>query len=829
MGKMRILDRTEALLPSPPFYFFTIITINSLPLKSPVQSPNAYNDFSSPCSPASPLPSPSSSPPSSLPSPSSSPSPSPSFPRHQPSSSSPMCILQSSAHSAYIAAAAAAATSSLGPLITERKQQWLDGFLTDLILKTYNHRRQSKELLDYKCDLQEAITRVLAATLCGLDGNGNGGGSGGSSSGPPLQFKIYLIGSSLTSIGSSRSDIDLCMVIYNSATGQVDDRYHNRIYAEVLLERISAILERAGLAFQSKVIRANVPILKFFDRNHIEVNLNLNKIVTVQNTMLLLWAAKNGINCAYFKSLSSYSLSLMAIFFLQNVVYPAILPPFSQLIDYVVQCTSLFQYHRGHHHNGLHVTSSVPFDAFHFIERFPAIPSPPPPPPPPALMLEDYRKAAAVAAAAIEYQQQQLLQQHLTNGNGNHNHHHHVHAPDAQHQQPQQQQQQANQLFSGSAISRVTFLDNSSQLPSLQSFPMPPPPPPPPPLPVLQQLIQQQQQQQSSSVTLVPPPKKKGKKGRKQQQQQLQVLQNGCVDELHHVGSLSSSSSSSSSVSSTTSSTSSSSSSSLSLEEMEATKHLPYYYYYYYYYYWSQFQLMQSKAVAAAAAAAAAGSHFLSSSSSSSATKSSGSLCGSSSASSSSSDNGDVISSSSSSSSSCASSLSGSLSVLSISSSSGCGGSTTTSPSSSPPSTSPNGTECTTTITNGHSVGDCGGSSSGNGSRSATLLHLESFKSTNVQSLGSLFAEFIAFYSDETVYDSVISVRTGRLMRRTDPHFARSSSTSMETFICIEEPFNHSNTSHSVHNEFMYHFIVKTFRWTRESISKLKLTMSDFV
>ncbi len=31
------------MLSSPPFYFFTIITINSLPLKSPVQSPNAYN------------------------------------------------------------------------------------------------------------------------------------------------------------------------------------------------------------------------------------------------------------------------------------------------------------------------------------------------------------------------------------------------------------------------------------------------------------------------------------------------------------------------------------------------------------------------------------------------------------------------------------------------------------------------------------------------------------------------------------------------------------------------------------------------------------------
>lgn len=56
---------------------------------------------------------------------------------------------------AYLPAASAATAASLGPMISERKQQWLDGYLTDLMLKTYTHRRQPKALLDYKCAFQE--------------------------------------------------------------------------------------------------------------------------------------------------------------------------------------------------------------------------------------------------------------------------------------------------------------------------------------------------------------------------------------------------------------------------------------------------------------------------------------------------------------------------------------------------------------------------------------------------------------------------------------------------------------------------------------------------
>lgn len=95
--------------------------------------------------------------------------------------------------------------------------------------------------------------------------------------------------------------------------------------------------------------------------------------------------------------------------------------------------------------------------------------------------------------------------------------------------------------------------------------------------------------------------------------------------------------------------------------------------------------------------------------------------------------------------------------------------------------------------------------------------------------MGSLFAKFIEYYSDPSIYDFVISVRTGSLMKRTDPIFARSSHTSMDTFICVEEPFNHTNTSHSVHNYFMFNFILKSFRWTSDLLKKMKMNPDDFV
>lgn len=85
-----------------------------------------------------------------------------------------------------------------------------------------------------------------------------------------------------------------------------------------------------------KVISAKVPILKFRGAEHgFEVDLNCNNAVGIRNTHLLhsyaqldwrvrplviivkLWAQANNINDAKNMTISSYSLALMVIHYLQ--------------------------------------------------------------------------------------------------------------------------------------------------------------------------------------------------------------------------------------------------------------------------------------------------------------------------------------------------------------------------------------------------------------------------------------------------------------------------------------------------------------------------------
>ncbi|KAJ6225194.1 hypothetical protein RDWZM_003739 [Blomia tropicalis] len=807
---------------------------------------------------------------------------------------------QSSSSSSAAAATATGTTVEYKrtTLYEERKQQWLDGMLTDLILKTYTHRRQPKSLLDYKCTLQELITRCLAIYLNGGD----------------IQFKIYLIGSSLTSIGSSRSDIDLCMVIYDRETGRVDERYNNRIYAELLLNKICVILEKSGLAFQAKVIPANVPILKFFDQNHIEVNLNLNKLVTVQNTMLLvhlcsldsrvapflfivkLWAQKNGINCAYFKSLSSYALSLMAIFFLQNVCQPTILPSFNELVDYVIKSTSLFQYQPDgtmvdndqsmvNGHKQMHVTSSVTSGSMSFIDR---LPIPPPPPPPPPMNLPFTPLSSTNDIDESMDQKVRSIQ---------------------------------------SPISKVTLLDSTSQPSHIT-------------LQTHSNVMNAKYHQQWSNNS----------HKRSNHNHQNHHPHHHSKGKMGHL---------------------------ITTPQYTETKiNLPYYYYYYYYYYCHQLHVLAQNQLRNSSTSLGSTSSASSSISSDLEHSNSGGGGGSGSGSTSSTHssspsytNGSLPSNDSNvammqpqqqqqphemrdhqwnqmhrQATSTLNNVDGvsnaTTGVVSHDTNGQCPTVQSTPPrrpsSSSNASTTSNGwalfnQDCcdgddydygrqpsiqqratTTTVniggqynngrkdqlngsicnilidTNHKDVRHKSRTTSANEDDENTYPHphhhhqqlisdqdlndheyvdgnrvlLSSitetkpiinddgdddntidndvmdgdgisvsarFKSKNSKSLGTLFADFITYYSDRSIYDSVISVRTGRLMKRTDPIFARSCDTSMDTFICIEEPFNHTNTSHSVHNDFMFNFIVKSFRWTRESIGKMKLSVNDFI
>uniref|UniRef100_A0A8C9TK78 polynucleotide adenylyltransferase n=1 Tax=Scleropages formosus TaxID=113540 RepID=A0A8C9TK78_SCLFO len=137
---------------------------------------------------------------------------------------------------------------------------------------------------------------------------------------------VYLAGSTLNGFGSRSSDADLCLVIK-------DGSQKLNTFSVLFL----AYIERPQL------IRAKVPILKFRDKvSGVEFDLNVNNIVGIRNTFLLRtyayiesrvrpiilvikkWARYRGINDASRGTLSSYSLVLMVLHYLQTLPEPVI-------------------------------------------------------------------------------------------------------------------------------------------------------------------------------------------------------------------------------------------------------------------------------------------------------------------------------------------------------------------------------------------------------------------------------------------------------------------------------------------------------------------------
>ncbi|GAB0098525.1 Poly(A) RNA polymerase gld-2 homolog A [Sergentomyia squamirostris] len=153
------------------------------------------------------------------------------------------------------------------------------------------------------------------------------------------RFGLYLVGSTMTGFGADNSDVDMCLV----------SKYRTEL--EPRIEAIFNLTELQNFLSQNKkyemfhLIEAKVPILRFQDvENHIEVDLNYNNCVGIRNTHLLywysnmdwrvrplalvvkLWAQYHCINNAKNSTISSYSLVLMVIHFLQVGVTPAVLP-----------------------------------------------------------------------------------------------------------------------------------------------------------------------------------------------------------------------------------------------------------------------------------------------------------------------------------------------------------------------------------------------------------------------------------------------------------------------------------------------------------------------
>lgn len=154
------------------------------------------------------------------------------------------------------------------------------------------------------------------------------------------RYGLYLVGSTISGFGSDTSDVDMCLVS-RLITG-FDPRLEAMMHLKHLQDHLT---NTSGIFDTFNLIQARVPILRFKDTLHLlEVDLNFNNCVGVRNTHLLhcysqmdwrlrplalvvkLWAQFHHINNAKNMTISSYSLVLMTIHFLQYAVVPAVLP-----------------------------------------------------------------------------------------------------------------------------------------------------------------------------------------------------------------------------------------------------------------------------------------------------------------------------------------------------------------------------------------------------------------------------------------------------------------------------------------------------------------------
>ncbi|XP_062139448.1 poly(A) RNA polymerase gld-2 homolog B isoform X2 [Drosophila sulfurigaster albostrigata] len=161
------------------------------------------------------------------------------------------------------------------------------------------------------------------------------------------RFRICLVGSTITGFGTDSSDIDMCLLPEQPTHQHQQHHYHNELRAEALmtLNLFHSVLKEMEAFHDFNLIEARVPILRFKDRtNGIEVDLNYNNCVGIKNTYLLqlyaqldwrtrplvvivkLWAQYHDINDAKRMTVSSYSLVLMVLHYLQFGCVPHVLP-----------------------------------------------------------------------------------------------------------------------------------------------------------------------------------------------------------------------------------------------------------------------------------------------------------------------------------------------------------------------------------------------------------------------------------------------------------------------------------------------------------------------
>lgn len=145
--------------------------------------------------------------------------------------------------------------------------------------------------------------------------------------------RLYLTGSSMNGLGCRSSDADLCLVIHTMTKND----------AIVVLCHLQKVFRTLSYIERIQLIRAKVPILRFREKgSDLEFDLNVNNTVGIRNTFLLRsyayadvrirplilgikkWAQHSQINDASKGTLSSYTLVLMALNYLQTLKEPVL-------------------------------------------------------------------------------------------------------------------------------------------------------------------------------------------------------------------------------------------------------------------------------------------------------------------------------------------------------------------------------------------------------------------------------------------------------------------------------------------------------------------------
>ncbi|ELU05986.1 hypothetical protein CAPTEDRAFT_208596 [Capitella teleta] len=209
-----------------------------------------------------------------------------------------------------------------GSKVTSKRQQELVGRITRYIWDRCERNGQLQSLYVKKMKLRDAIYAVMKGVFpyCGL----------------------YIVGSSMNGFGDMESDMDLCLMLSHSQIDQKKD-------ATEILRLLHTALRHCKFLSQVRIIRAKVPILRFVDRiSNVECDININNQVGIRNTHLLSaysqmdarivplvktvkrWARAQNINDASQGSVSSYSLVLMVLHYLQYGCSPPVIPSLQQ-------------------------------------------------------------------------------------------------------------------------------------------------------------------------------------------------------------------------------------------------------------------------------------------------------------------------------------------------------------------------------------------------------------------------------------------------------------------------------------------------------------------